>query len=180
VSLDTIVAAFDARAAAQEIAEQYSSVSLPDVYSGDCVLPEAQSRSVRLLPGSRGTRRKGSGRGRPTVPSFWHTRATAGPAPIAASLRCWLGNGRELQRRHRPRAPSPKPQVGTSGPVARPGTSRAWRCLLSTAKLCCAGAAHEKLTGIGTWLARHTVRFAHWQQRRQPVRIVPNKEWRFR
>ena len=33
VSLDTIVAAFDAGAAAEEIAEQYSSVSLPDVYS---------------------------------------------------------------------------------------------------------------------------------------------------
>ena len=33
VTLDTIVAAFDAGAAAEEIAEQYSSVPLPDVYS---------------------------------------------------------------------------------------------------------------------------------------------------
>ena len=33
VTLDTIVGAFDAGAAAEEIAEQYSSVPLPDVYS---------------------------------------------------------------------------------------------------------------------------------------------------
>ena len=33
VTLDTIVAAFDAGAAAEEIAERYSSVPLPDVYS---------------------------------------------------------------------------------------------------------------------------------------------------
>ena len=33
VTLDTIVAAFDAGAAAEEIAEQYSCVLLPDVYS---------------------------------------------------------------------------------------------------------------------------------------------------
>ena len=33
VTFDTIVAAFDAGAAAEEIAEQYSSVPLPDVYS---------------------------------------------------------------------------------------------------------------------------------------------------
>lgn len=33
VTLDTIVAAFDAGAAAEEIADQYSSILLPDVYS---------------------------------------------------------------------------------------------------------------------------------------------------
>lgn len=33
VTLDTIVAAFDAGATAEEIAQQYSSVSLADVYS---------------------------------------------------------------------------------------------------------------------------------------------------
>ena len=33
VTLDTIVAAFEAGATAEEIAQQYSSVSLPDVYS---------------------------------------------------------------------------------------------------------------------------------------------------
>ena len=33
VTLDTIVAAFDAGATAEEIARQYSSVPLPDVYS---------------------------------------------------------------------------------------------------------------------------------------------------
>ena len=33
VTLDTIVAAFDAGATAEEIAQQYSSVPLPDVYS---------------------------------------------------------------------------------------------------------------------------------------------------
>jgi uncharacterized protein (DUF433 family) len=33
VTLDTIVAAFDAGASAEEIAQQYSSVPLPDVYS---------------------------------------------------------------------------------------------------------------------------------------------------
>jgi uncharacterized protein (DUF433 family) len=33
VTLDTIVAAFDAGATAEEIAQQYSSISLADVYS---------------------------------------------------------------------------------------------------------------------------------------------------
>ena len=33
VTLDTLVAAFDAGATAEEIAQQYSSVPLPDVYS---------------------------------------------------------------------------------------------------------------------------------------------------
>jgi uncharacterized protein (DUF433 family) len=33
VTLDTIVAAFDAGATAEEISQQYSSVPLPDVYS---------------------------------------------------------------------------------------------------------------------------------------------------
>jgi len=33
VTLDTLVAAFDAGATAEEIAQQYSSVLLPDVYS---------------------------------------------------------------------------------------------------------------------------------------------------
>ena len=33
VTLDTLVAAFDAGATAEEIAQQYASVSLPDVYS---------------------------------------------------------------------------------------------------------------------------------------------------
>jgi len=34
VTLDTMVATFDAGATAEEIAQQYSSVPLPDVYSG--------------------------------------------------------------------------------------------------------------------------------------------------
>ena len=33
MTLDTIAAAFDAGATAEEIAQQYSSISLPDVYS---------------------------------------------------------------------------------------------------------------------------------------------------
>ena len=55
VTLDTIVGAFDAGATAEEIAQQYSSVPLADVYSVITYLPAAQVRGLRPSSAARGS-----------------------------------------------------------------------------------------------------------------------------
>ena len=55
VTLGTIVAAFDAGVAAEEIAEQYSSVPLPDVYS---VITYYLRTELKSPPTSRGERNR--------------------------------------------------------------------------------------------------------------------------
>ena len=70
VTLDTIVAAFDAGATAEEIAQQYSSISLADVYSViTYYLRHKTEVSVYLS-------------------SFGHTGTTDGQAPVRTPLRC--------------------------------------------------------------------------------------------
>jgi len=49
VTLDTIVAAFDAGATAEEIAQQYSSISLADVYTGTSDSPAPIRNAPSML-----------------------------------------------------------------------------------------------------------------------------------
>jgi hypothetical protein len=111
VTLDTIVAAFDSGATAGEIAQQYSSISLADVYSVVAYYLRKRPKSPPTFTGAGNTATVREEVERRSPPSGIRERLIARrrwerPFDTAA------GSGRELQRRHRPRAPpTPNPKL---------------------------------------------------------------------
>jgi hypothetical protein len=88
VTLDTIVAAFDAGATAEEIAQQLLLHFPCRRVLRNRLLPAAQQRSFRLPSRASGTGCNRSRRGRAAVPPFGHTGTTDSPAQIGTFLRC--------------------------------------------------------------------------------------------
>ena len=119
VTIDTVLAAFRDGATAEEIAQQYPSISLADVYQviGYCLRHFSEFEAYLIQRGEVVAPRENSMSllGRRTVSASGFSRGTARSAALAG--------GRKLQQRHSPGSVPPQPNSGHSASAG----CRAWR-----------------------------------------------------